>query len=342
MRKVPYVGIPLRQVWSWTQRQVAALDADAGSHSVLFFLQLMTAAAWRICPTSQNHQGNSMTTRIPTETGLLLIIPKNYRTKFSKFVIDFWLQEDDRSTRARSLLFLSEFEAIFSCSVMDQARKVRIAAVFLLTSSYWLSFLGLLATTQHSQVNRLQLADDPLKQLVLSRHYFLLRKRLALPPGSEQSSLGLVGPRTHLENKEETKQALKRRMSNDCSTQATVLKLILLERHCFSAKRHSHQRQRRRFPHVRRSSVWRSNLPRLRQLPWKSSWFWRWRSIFAVVWPMPKGIERSWHFWFFSARITIVGSMPDVDQLEFVFQKAKITTLSSACPASALRHCVMG
>ena len=116
--------------------------------------------------------------------------------------------------------------------------------MFLLTSSYWLSFLGLLTTTQHSQVNRLQLADDPLKQLVLSRHHFLLRKRLALPPGSEQSSLGLVGPRTHLEQKEGTKQTLNRRMSNNCSTQAktNVLKLILLERHCFSAKRHSHQR----------------------------------------------------------------------------------------------------
>ena len=212
-----------------------------------------------------------MTTRILTETGLLLIIQKNCRTKFSNFslILDYkktkgttksglcTLGTTCRSTRARSLLFLSEFEAIFSCSVIDQARKVRIAAVFLLTSSYWLSFLGLLTTTQHSQVNRLQLADDPLKQLVLSRHHFLLRKRLALPPGSEQSSLGLVGPRTHLEQKEGTKQTLNRRMSNNCSTQAktNVLKLILLERHCFSAKRHSHQRQRSRFPHVRRSSV---------------------------------------------------------------------------------------
>ena len=161
-----------------------------------------------------------MTTRIPTETGLLLIIPKNCRTKFSNFSLIFDYKKTKgtctRSTRARSLLFLSEFEAIFSCSVIDQARKVRIAAVFLLTSSYWLSFLGLLTTTQHSQVDMLQLADDPLKQLVLSRHHFLLRKRLALPPGSEQSSLGLVGPRTHLEQKEGTKQTLNRRMSNSC------------------------------------------------------------------------------------------------------------------------------
>ena len=160
-----------------------------------------------------------MTTRIPTETGLLLIIQKNCRTKFSNFslIFDYKITKGTcRSTRARSLLFLSEFEAIFSCSVIDQARKVRIAAVFLLTSSYWLSFLGLLTTTQHSQVDRLQLADDPLKQLVLSRHHFLLRKRLALPPGSEQSSLGLVGPRTHLEQKEGTKQTLNRRMSNNC------------------------------------------------------------------------------------------------------------------------------
>ena len=139
-----------------------------------------------------------------------------------------------RSTRARSLLFLSEFEAIFSCSVIDQARKVRIAAVFLLTSSwsYWLSFLGLLTTTHHSQVNRLQLADDPLKQLVLSRHHFLLRKRLALPPSSEQSSLGLVGPRTHLEQKEGTKQTLNRRVSNNCSTQAKCLETNLEKRSC--------------------------------------------------------------------------------------------------------------
>ena len=158
-----------------------------------------------------------MTTRIPTETGLLLIIQKNYRTRFSNFSLIFdYKKTKGRSTRARSLLFLSEFEAIFSCSVIDQARKVRIAAVFLLTSSYWLSFLWLLTTTQHSQVDRLQLADDPLKQLVLSRHHFLLRKRLALPPGSEQSSLGLVGPRTHLEQKEGTKQTLNRRMSNKC------------------------------------------------------------------------------------------------------------------------------
>ena len=170
-----------------------------------------------------------MTTRIPTETGLLLIIQKNCRTKFSNFSLIFDYKKTkgttcrSTSTRARSLLFLSEFEAIFSCSVIDQARKVRIAAVFLLTSSYWLSFLGLLTTTQHSQVNRLQLADDPLKQLVLSRHHFLLRKRLALPPGSEQSSLGLVRPRTHLEQKEGTKQTLNRRMSNNCSTQAKSL-----------------------------------------------------------------------------------------------------------------------
>ena len=202
-----------------------------------------------------------MTTRIPTATGLLLIIQKNCRTKFSNFSLIFDYKKTKgttcRCTRARSLLFLSQFEAIFSCSVIDQARKVRIAAVFLLTSSYWLSFLGLLTTTQHSQVNRLQLADDPLKQLVLSRHHFLLRKRLALPPGSEQSSLGLVGPRAHLEQKEGAKQTLNRRMSNNCSTQAktNVLKLILLERHCFFAKRHSHQRQHSRFPHVRRSSV---------------------------------------------------------------------------------------
>ena len=168
-----------------------------------------------------------MTTRIPTETGLLLIIQKYCRTKFSNFslIFDYKKTKGTRSTRARSLLFLSEFEAIFSCSVIDQARKVRIAAVFLLTSSYWLSFLGLLTTTQHSQVNRLQLADDPLKQLVLSRHHFLLRKRLALPPGSEQSSLGLVGPRTHLEQKEGTKQTLNRRMSNNCSTQAKCLEV---------------------------------------------------------------------------------------------------------------------
>ena len=166
-----------------------------------------------------------MTTRIPTETGLLLIIEKNCRTKFSNFslIFDYKKTKGTRSTRARSLLFLSEFEAIFSCSVIDQARKVRIAAVFLLTSSYWLSFLGLLTTTQHSQVNRLQLADDPLKQLVHSRHHFLLRKRLALPPDSEQRSLGLVGPRTHLEQKEGTKQTLNRRMSNNCSTQAKCL-----------------------------------------------------------------------------------------------------------------------
>ena len=207
-----------------------------------------------------------MTTRIPTETGLLLIIQKHCRTKFSNFSLIFDYKKTKgtskspwtlgtRSTRARSLLFLSEFEAIFSCSVIDQARKVRIAAVFLLTSSFWLSFLGLLTTTQHSQVNRLQLADNPLKQLVLSRHHFLLRKRLALPPGSEQSSLGLVGPRTHLEQKEGTKKTLNRRMSNTAQLKQSVLKLILLERHCFSAKRHSHQRQRSRFPHVRRSSV---------------------------------------------------------------------------------------
>ena len=128
----------------------------------------------------------------------------------------------------------------FSVVVSWIRQEKSASAVFLLTS-YWLSFLGLLTTTHHSQVNRLQLADDPIKQLVLSRHHFLLRKRLTLPPGSEQSSLGLVGPRTYLEKKEGTKQTLKRRMSNDCSTQATVSRLILLERHCFSAKRHSHQ-----------------------------------------------------------------------------------------------------
>ena len=215
-------SVTLRQVWSWTQRQVAALDADAGSHSVLFFLQLMTAAAWRICLRHKINRETQWRHGFPQKPAFCLLYQKNVGQSFQMF---HWflitrrrkVQPDPRTaTRARSLLFLSEFEAIFSCSVMDQARKVRIAAVFLLTSSYWLSFLGLLTTTQHSQVNRLQLADDPLKQLVLSRLYFLLRKRLALslPPGSEQSSIGLVGPRTHLEKKGETKQTLKRRMSN--------------------------------------------------------------------------------------------------------------------------------
>ena len=143
---------------------------------------------------------------------------KNCRIKFSNFsLILHLLQEDKRST-----IVVVSF--LFCCSVMDQARKVRIAAVFLLTSSYWFTFFGSWRQ-QHPQVNRLQLSDDPLI-LVLFRHHFLLRKRLALPSGSEQSSLGLVGPRTHVE-KEGTKQTLKRRISNDCSTQATVLKDIL-------------------------------------------------------------------------------------------------------------------
>ena len=86
-----------------------------------------------------------------------------------------------------------------------------------------LLFWGFWWQQQHSQVNRLQLSDDPLILLSFFNIIFfsesaslfrLVRSRAASASRSTDSS----------KKREGTKQTLKRRMSKDCSTQATALK----------------------------------------------------------------------------------------------------------------------
>ena len=62
---------------------------ETWGHTVFFFFAAHDCRGLTHLSTSQNHQENSMTTRIPTETGLLLIIQKNCRTKFSNFSLIF-------------------------------------------------------------------------------------------------------------------------------------------------------------------------------------------------------------------------------------------------------------
>ena len=222
-----------------------------------------------------------MTTRIPTETGLLLIIQKNCRTKFSNFSLIFDYKKTKGPRVHDRCCFFPNLKP-FSV-VVSWIRQEKSASQLCFS---WLRHTGCPFWGSWRQHNTHKSTGSSWPMTHSNNWSFLdiiffSEKRLALPPGSEQSSLGLVGPRTHLEQKEGTKQTLKRRMSNNCSTQAKCLETNFTWKTLFFRQASLPSAATQPISPRQTQQRLTLKLPALRQLPWKSSWFWRWRSIFC-------------------------------------------------------------
>ena len=161
---------------------------------------------------------------------------KNCRTKFSKFSLILHYYKKTKGPCVHDCC----------CSFSNYLHRSCVSPDFVIVV---LLFWGSWWQQQHSQVNRLQLSDDPLILLSFFNIIFFsesasLFRQVRSRPASASRSTG--SSRKKGGNKANLEETNVERLLNSSNC---------LERHCFSAKRHFHQRQRSRFPHVRRSSV---------------------------------------------------------------------------------------